>query len=240
MARGDAQDETIPSFLSLRPSAAKLRRTPVQPQLSFELTTPEQVPVKEPLREPVLYTVRQLLNEVRGRLEQAYAAMLSVEGEISNCRPAASGHLYFTLKDGDAQLSIVMFRSRASLLAFAPRDGMHVELRGRISVYESRGQLQLIAESMRPRGEGALQLAFEQLKRRLAAEGLFDAPRKRPLPPFPHCIGIVTSPNGAALRDIIHSRSPPPRPPQPAHLSRHHAGVLVPIQRRRRHPLVQP
>ena len=165
--------------------------------------TPEPPPPPRP-REPMLYTVRQLLNEVRLQLEQAYTGLLSVEGEISNCRPAASGHVYLTLKDGDAQLSVVMFRRQAGLLGFKPRDGLQVEVRGRIAVYESRGQLQLIAETMRPRGEGALQLAFEQLKRRLDAEGLFDAARKRPLPAFPHCIGIVTSPSGAALRDIIH------------------------------------
>ena len=201
----DSEDgEAIPSFLSLRSFKARPRKASQSPpQLSFNLAPEPSAPVPAAPREPILYTVRQLLNELRQRLESAYTGLLSVEGEISNCRPAASGHLYFTLKDGDAQLSIVMFRSRAALLPFAPRDGTHVELRGRISVYESRGTLQLIADSMRPRGGGALQLAFEQLKRRLAAEGLFDPARKRPLPPFPHCIGIVTSPNGAALRDII-------------------------------------
>jgi exodeoxyribonuclease VII large subunit len=159
-----------------------------------------------PPREPILYTVRQLIAELRQHVESAYTGILNVEGEISNCRPAASGHIYFTLKDGDAQLPVVLFRRQAQnliqLLGFKPKDGMHVEVCGRVSVYETRGQLQLIAETLRPRGEGALQLAFEQLKRRLKAEGLFDRPR-RPLPPFPRCIGIVTSPNGAALRDII-------------------------------------
>jgi exodeoxyribonuclease VII large subunit len=143
-----------------------------------------------------------LIAELRQHIEGAYGGILNVEGEISNCRAAASGHIYFTLKDGDAQLPVVLFRRAAQLLGFKPRDGMHVEVRGRISVYETRGQLQLIAETLRPRGEGALQMAFEQLKRRLKAEGLFDRPR-RALPPFPHCIGIVTSPSGAALRDII-------------------------------------
>ena len=177
---------------------------PPAPLLSAPLlpTSVEEAPVAP--AEPVLYTVRRLLAEVRGRVEQSYPGTLNVEGEISNCRPAASGHLYFTLKDGDAQLAVVMFRRQSQYLGFKPRDGLHVELRGRISVYESRGQLQFIADSMRPRGEGALQLAFEELKRRLAAEGLFDAGRKRPLPAFPHCIGIVTSTSGAALRDIIH------------------------------------
>jgi exodeoxyribonuclease VII large subunit len=150
----------------------------------------------------VLYTVRQLIAEIRQHVEGSYKGLLSVEGEVSNFRPASSGHIYFTLKDGDAQLPVVLFRRQAQLLGFKLRDGMAVETRGRISVYESRGQLQLIAETLRPRGEGALQVAFEQLKRRLKAEGLFDRER-RPLPPFPHCIGIVTSPHGAALHDII-------------------------------------
>ena len=158
---------------------------------------------RPPAPEPMVYTVRQLIAELRQHVEGAYSGLLNVEGEISNCRPAASGHIYFTLKDGDAQLPVVLFRRQAALLGFRPKDGLAVEARGRISVYESRGQLQLIADSLRPRGEGALQLAFEQLKRRLKAEGLFDRPRK-PLPPFPQCVGIVTSPTGAALQDIIH------------------------------------
>ena len=215
-----AADDSIPTFLSLQPSrksSRKSRSTPPRdplPQLSFDLAflpgAPSQpVPPPEvarrtppPPREPILYTVRQLIAELRQHIESAYTGILNVEGEISNCRPASSGHIYFTLKDGDAQLPVVLFRRAAQLLGFKPKDGLHVEVRGRISVYESRGQLQLIAETLRPRGEGALQLAFEQLKRRLKAEGLFDRPRK-PLPPFPHCIGIVTSPSGAALRDII-------------------------------------
>ena len=199
-----AADDPIPSFLSLQKKRT-VRKAQAQPQLSFDLApalAPVPVP-KPPPREPVVYTVRQLIAELRQHVEGAYAGILTVEGEISNCRPAASGHLYFTLKDGDAQLPVVMFRRQAGLLGFKLRDGMAVEARGRISVYETRGQLQLIAETLRPRGEGALQLAFEQLKRRLKAEGLFDRP-KRPLPAFPHRIGIVTSPSGAALRDIIH------------------------------------
>jgi len=207
--------DPIPSFLDLQPRR-KSRKPSTQPQLSFDLTPPEPAKLRVPVshsgavvsappspREPILYTVRQLIAELRLHIESAYTRILNVEGEISNCRPAASGHIYFTLKDGDAQLPVVLFRRQAQLLGFKPKDGMAVEVRGRISVYESRGQLQLIAESLRPRGEGALQLAFEQLKRRLKAEGLFDRPR-RPLPPFPHTIGIVTSPHGAALRDIIH------------------------------------
>ena len=220
-----ASDDPIPSFLSLQPRKRRQARSP-QPQLLFDLdpSPPTQPPPaktlssfrearepavalptpKPPPREPILYTVRQLIAELRLHIESAYTGILNVEGEISNCRPAASGHLYFTLKDGDAQLPVVMFRRAAQLLGFKPKDGLAVEVRGRISVYETRGQLQLIAETLRPRGEGALQIAFDQLKRKLAAEGLFDSARKRPLPPFPQCIGIITSPNGAALRDIIH------------------------------------
>ena len=111
--------------------------------------------------------------------------------------------MYFTLKDGEAQLPVVMFRRQALLLKFRPQDGLAVLARGRVSVYESRGQLQLIAETLEPRGAGALQLAFEQLKARLQAEGLFAAERKRPLPAFPRCVGVVTSTGGAVLHDII-------------------------------------
>jgi exodeoxyribonuclease VII large subunit len=126
-----------------------------------------------------------------------------VEGEISNYRPAPSGHLYFTLKDADAQLPIVLFRRQATLLRFRPEDGLHVLVRGRVSVYEQRGQLQLIAETMQPVGAGSLQFAFEQLKERLKTEGLFDTERKRPLPSFPRTVGIITSPTGAVIRDFL-------------------------------------
>jgi exodeoxyribonuclease VII large subunit len=124
-----------------------------------------------------------------------------VEGEISNWRPSASGHCYFTLKDGAAQLSIVLFRRQAQLLRFKPKDGDAVRIRGQLSVYDARGQLQLIAESMQQTGLGALLAAVQELKARLRREGLFD--NGRPLPTFPRCIGIVTSLQGAALRDIV-------------------------------------
>jgi exodeoxyribonuclease VII large subunit len=159
-----------------------------------------QAPERPPERR--VWSVRALVADVRGRTEAAYADVW-VEGEISGCRPAASGHVYFTLKDGEAQLPVVLFRRQAQMLRFRPADGLAVLVRGRISVYEPRGQLQLIGETMEPRGAGALQLAFEQLKRRLADEGLFDAARKRPLPSFPKCIGVVTSPTGAVIRDIV-------------------------------------
>jgi exodeoxyribonuclease VII large subunit len=149
-----------------------------------------------------IWSVRALVTDIRQHVETNYTDMW-VEGEISNCRPAPSGHIYFTLKDGEAQLPVVLFRRQAGLLRFRPADGLAVLVRGRVSLYESRGQLQLIAETMEPRGTGTLQLAFEQLKARLLAEGLFDAARKRPLPSFPKCIGIVTSPMGAVIRDIV-------------------------------------
>ncbi len=149
-----------------------------------------------------MWTVRNLVGALRASLEQEYAD-LWVEGEISNFRPAESGHLYFTLKDGDAQLRVVMFRTQARLLRFQPADGAAVILRGRATVYEQRGDLQLIAEHLEPKGAGALQVAFEQLKARLLAEGLFDAARKRPIPRLPRRIGVVTSPRGAALHDIL-------------------------------------
>jgi len=146
--------------------------------------------------------VADLVARIRQHVESAYGS-LWVEGEISNCRPATSGHLYFTLKDGESQLPVVLFRREAGLLRFRPADGLAVLVRGRVSIYESRGQLQFIAETMEPRGAGALQLAFEQLKARLLAEGLFDTTRKRRLPAFPRAVGVVTSPTGAVLRDIV-------------------------------------
>jgi exodeoxyribonuclease VII large subunit len=146
--------------------------------------------------------VRELVGQVRELIEQEYGDVW-VEGEISNFRPAPSGHVYFTLKDAEAQLPIVLFRRQAMLLRFRPEDGLRVLVRGRVSVYEQRGQMQLVAETMEPVGAGSLQLAFEQLKARLKAEGLFDSDRKRTLPAFPHTVGIVTSPTGAVIRDFL-------------------------------------
>ncbi len=162
--------------------------------------TPAPQPAVEIQRK--LWSVAELVGTLRGKLERDYADMW-VQGEISNCKPAASGHLYFTLKDGDAQLLVVLFRRQVALLRFRPEDGLSVLVRGRVSVFESRGQLQLIAESLEPRGAGALQLAFEQLKAKLRAEGLFNTERKRPLPTFPRTIGVITSIQGAVLRDIV-------------------------------------
>ena len=149
-----------------------------------------------------VWVVRDLVAAVRTHLEREYGDIW-VEGEISNFRAHDSGHLYFTLKDEGAQIRAVMFRSQARLLRFRPEDGMHVILRGRVTIYEGRGELQLSAEYLEPKGAGALQVAFEQLKAKLEAEGLFDASRKKPIPPLPRRIGIVTSPQAAALRDIL-------------------------------------
>src|SRR5207245_94461 len=126
-----------------------------------------------------------------------------VEGEISNFRLYGSGHAYFTLKDADAQLRAVLFRNRMRRIRFEPTDGLHVMAFGSIEVYPQRGEYQMVIELLEPKGLGALQLAFEQLKTRLQAEGLFDQTRKRELPRFPRKIGIVTSPSGAAIRDML-------------------------------------
>jgi len=149
-----------------------------------------------------VWTVRDLVATVRTHIEREYGDTW-VEGEISNLRAHDSGHLYFTLKDQNSQLSAVMFRSQAKLLRFRPENGMQVLLRGRVTIYEDRGQLQISAEYLEPKGAGALQIAFEQLKAKLEAEGLFDTARKKPIPSLPRRIGIITSPQAAALRDIL-------------------------------------
>ncbi len=149
-----------------------------------------------------VWKVRELVASVRGHIEKEYADAW-VEGEISNFRAYDSGHLYFTLKDGNAQIKVVMFRSAARLLRFRPADGLQVVVRGRVTIYEDRGELQIAAEYLEPKGAGSLQLAFEQLKAKLEAEGLFAAERKKTIPSLPARIGIVTSPQAAALRDIL-------------------------------------
>ncbi|HWO28448.1 MAG TPA: exodeoxyribonuclease VII large subunit [Candidatus Acidoferrum sp.] len=155
----------------------------------------------QPLERRV-WTVRGLVAAVRTLVEREYSDAW-VEGEISNFRAPDSGHLYFTLKDGSAQIRAVMFRSAARLLRFRPTDGMQVVVRGRVTIYEDRGELQIAAEHIEPKGAGGLQVAFEQLKAKLEAEGLFAAERKRAIPTLPARIGIVTSPQAAALRDIL-------------------------------------
>ncbi|MEX2145458.1 MAG: exodeoxyribonuclease VII large subunit [Candidatus Rokuibacteriota bacterium] len=150
---------------------------------------------------PVL-TVSELAGQLAAMVEERFPAVW-VEGEISNFKVYQSGHAYFTLKDDAAQMRCVLFRNRARRIRFTPGDGQHVLAFGAIEVYAQRGEYSLVVELLEPRGLGALQLAFEQLKERLAGEGLFDAARKRLLPRFPRKIGIVTSPHGAAIRDML-------------------------------------
>lgn len=147
-------------------------------------------------------TVSQLNHEARALLEGGFP-LIWVEGELSNLSRPASGHLYFSLKDSAAQVRCALFRNRANLLRFRPVDGLQVLARARVSLYETRGDFQLIVEHMEEAGHGALQRAFEELKQKLAKAGLFDADHKQPLPAIPRTIGIVTSPSGAALRDIL-------------------------------------
>jgi exodeoxyribonuclease VII large subunit len=160
---------------------------------------PERPPKPEPRR---VFTVSELTERIRTLLEERFVEVW-VEGELSNCRVWNTGHMYFTLKDGSAQIKGVMFRSALRYLRFKPEDGLGVVARGHVSVYDQKGEYQIICEHLEPAGLGALQLAFDQLKRRLAAEGLFDQRRKRSLPALPRKIGVVTSLDGAAVRDII-------------------------------------
>lgn len=152
--------------------------------------------------EPEVLSVGELARRIRGTLEQRFTTV-HVRGEISNLRQPGSGHFYFTLKDDDACLRAVLFRGQARLLRFRPENGQEVVARGRVGFYEAAGDAQIVCDSLEPVGAGALALAFEQLKARLAAEGLFDAARKRRLPLLPSRIGVVTSPTGAAIRDFL-------------------------------------
>jgi len=149
-----------------------------------------------------IFTVSDLTARIRDLLSKNFTDIF-VQGEISNCRPAASGHIYFTLKDEKAQVRCVFFKQQQRGMKFRPEDGMSVMVRGSISVYEARGEYQVYVESLEPVGRGALQLAFEQLKKRLAEEGLFDSARKKALPLLPSRIGLITSPTGAAVRDVV-------------------------------------
>ena len=169
--------------------------------LPFEAPEPEPEPAPvQPARR--VWTVSELTAAIRDALETRFAEIW-LEGELSNCRLWNTGHLYFTIKDAGAQMRAVMWRPAMRALRFAPEDGLHVVARGRIGVYDVKGEYQLVCEHMEPIGAGALQLAFEQLKKRLSAEGLFAQDRKRPLPALPRKIGVVTSLDGAAIRDIV-------------------------------------
>jgi exodeoxyribonuclease VII large subunit len=173
------------------------------------VNNPMLVPIPE--QEAVVFTVSELNSRIKALLESNYR-FVWVKGEISNFRMPASGHYYFTLKDEQSQVRGVFFRAQHRHLRFVPEDGLQVICQGRISVYEPRGEYQLIVEIMEPQGRGALQLAFEQLKKKLEGEGLFDPARKLQLPLCPQAIAIITSPTGAAIRDImkIFQRSPYP------------------------------
>jgi len=154
------------------------------------------------LTKPRIYSVSELTAELKILIEDTFTGVW-VQGEISNFKLHTSGHMYFTLKDNRGQLRAVMFRGSNRALQFRPEDGLAVTVFGKLTIYEPRGDYQIYVEYMEPKGVGALQLAFEQLKARLEAEGLFDPARKRPIPLLPGKIGIVTSPSGAAIRDIL-------------------------------------
>ena len=183
----------------------------ITPPVGKPLSIVEKKTPFAPVETSSVLSVAELTQRIANLLENGIG-MIWVEGEISNLRRQASGHLYFTLKDESAQLSCVLFARAASGQAkLALRDGLQVQLYGQISVYQPRGQYQLVVRLAQPKGEGVLQARFEELKRRLAAEGLFDQERKRPLPRFPRRIGVVTSPTGAAIRDflnVLHRRHP--------------------------------
>ncbi|AOE50289.1 exodeoxyribonuclease VII large subunit [Kangiella sediminilitoris] len=157
---------------------------------------------QEPTEQRKVYSVAEIALRVRRQLEQEIG-QIWITGEISNLATPRSGHWYFTLKDSDAQLRCAMFKNRNRSVRFNPEDGQQVLLRAKLSLYEPRGDLQLIAEYMEPAGEGALQIAFNRLKEKLNNEGLFDPELKRPIPAYPNKIGIITSATGAAIRDVL-------------------------------------
>ncbi len=204
--------ESLPEPLP-EPQAVPASSAPVPEPVATRAAEPELPPAPSP--EPSsararrtaetsrrVHSVTELTARLRTLLESSFAEVW-VEGELSNCRLWNTGHLYFTLKDAHAQIKGVMFRTALQRLRFTPKDGLRVVARGRVSVYDPKGEYQIVCEHLEPEGLGALQLAFDQLKERLAKEGLFDERRKRSLPALPRKIGIVTSLDGAAVRDII-------------------------------------
>ena len=166
------------------------------------LKIPRFSPILSPMDAASKLTVSELTELIRCRLEEGFTSV-TVEGEMSNCRPASSGHLYFSLKDAGAKIDAVMFRNRLRSLGFEPKDGMLLRVRGGISVYAPRGSYSIVCEEMEVAGSGDILAMLEKRKRMLAAEGLFDENRKRPLPRFPASVGVVSSPTGAALRDVL-------------------------------------
>jgi exodeoxyribonuclease VII large subunit len=207
LSRRRSNPALLSAFSQPKSASNSASNSASEPQTGWLFTSQPPVIQPDPQAEELpsfrrIFTVQSLVGEARQLIERRFADVW-VQGEISNLRPAGSGHLYFTLKDADAQLNVVLFRRQASLLRFKPQDGMVVLARGKISIYENRSQLQLIADLLEPLGAGALQIAFEQLKSRLDAEGLFNPDRKRSLPPYPTTIGIITSPTGAVLQDML-------------------------------------
>jgi exodeoxyribonuclease VII large subunit len=199
----DDDDDSRESLVASRESLVVDQKSPAQPTNNDQgPTTHDQRPTTTPVPVRRVFSVTELTVRVRDLLEAEFFEVW-VEGELSNCRVWNTGHLYFTLKDGASQIRSVIFRSALRYLKFKPADGLRVVARGRVSVYEPKGEYQLVCEHLEPHGLGALQLAFDQLKKRLQDEGLFDTARKRPLPALPRKIGIVTSLEGAAIRDII-------------------------------------
>ena len=168
----------------------------------MEFMPEQQTPIDMPQPQRDIYTVSRLNSEVRASLESGFP-LLWIEGEISNLARPRSGHLYFSLKDERAQVRCAMFRNRSLQLGFTPEDGMQVLTRARVSLYEARGEFQLIIEHMEEAGDGALRRAFEAMKQRLYKEGLFDSSHKKPLPEQPRTIGVITSSSGAAIHDIL-------------------------------------
>lgn len=174
-----------------------------QISLDFEAAERQNAATPTPQKqEPQILSVSDVNRAIKGTLEGQFR-LIWVKGEISNFKSHTSGHFYFSLKDAKSQINAVMFQGYNRGLKFRPKDGMEVLVRGKISVYEPRGNYQIFCEVMEPVGAGAMQLAFEQLKKKLEAEGLFDSARKRPLPPMPKHVAVVTSPTGAAIRDIL-------------------------------------
>jgi exodeoxyribonuclease VII large subunit len=195
--------EAVSSAASAPPTAkAPQAATPAvgTPPANATQASPPAAPVQV---ERDVYTVARLNREVRMLLEQRIP-LVWLEGELSNFSSPASGHWYFSLKDRDAQIRCAMFRMKNTSVGFTPKSGQHVLVRGRVTMYEARGDYQLIVEHLEEAGIGALKREFERLKAKLAAEGLFAVERKRPLPKFPRRIGVITSPSGAAIRDVLH------------------------------------
>lgn len=197
---GDLFQHSAPSSPAENPAAPPSRSSPSEPPPPAPVPRPIE-PASPVRRDPL--TVTELTQGIRRQLESAFGAV-RVTGEVSNYRLQASGHAYFVLKDAQAQLSCVLFRGQAGSGRAHLKDGVRVTLGGEITVYEPRGQYQLRVTQVELEGVGALQAAFERLKARLQAEGLFDSSRKRPLPAFPRRVGLVTSPTGAAIRDVLH------------------------------------